>query len=79
MGYNSASSRNLFVWSAVFLPKWNDIQKMYKNYQNPVKSNWFLGYFQRLFNGVDNFFFIYLVMGQEFKKKDFHALKMRSY
>ena len=29
---------NLLVWSAVFQPKWNDIQKTFKNYQNPVKS-----------------------------------------
>ena len=41
---------SLFVWSAVFQPKWNDIQKTYKNYQNPVKSCWFLEYFQSLFN-----------------------------
>ena len=33
-----------------FQPKWNDIQKSYKNYQNPLKSYWFLGYFQSLFN-----------------------------
>ena len=46
------SSRNyiLLVWSAVFQPKWNDIQKSYKNYQNPLKSYCFLGYFQSLFN-----------------------------
>ena len=29
---------NQFVWSDVFQPKWNDIQKTFKNYQNPVKS-----------------------------------------
>ena len=29
---------NLFVWSAVFQPKLNDIKKTNKNYQNPVKS-----------------------------------------
>ena len=46
------SSRNykLFVWSAVFQPKWNDIKKTYKNYQNPLKSYCFSGYFQSLFN-----------------------------
>ena len=45
-------SRNydLFVRSAVFQPKWNDVQKTYKNHQNPVKSYCFLGYFQSLFN-----------------------------
>ena len=41
---------NLFVWSAVFQQKRNDIQKTYKNHQNPVKSYFFLGYFQSLFN-----------------------------
>jgi hypothetical protein len=41
---------NLFVWFAVFQPKWNDIQKTYKNYQNLVKSYCFLEYFQSLFN-----------------------------
>ena len=41
---------NLFVRSAVFQPKWNDVQKTYKNHQNPVKSYYFLGYFQSLFN-----------------------------
>jgi hypothetical protein len=41
---------NLFVWFAVFQPKWNDIQKTYKNYQNPLKSYCFLEYFQSLFN-----------------------------
>jgi hypothetical protein len=35
-----------------FLPKWNDIQKSYKNYQNPLKSYFFGGYFQSLFNFV---------------------------
>ena len=45
-----AQGTNLFVWSAVFRPKQNDIQKTYKNYQNPVKSYCFLGYFQSLFN-----------------------------
>jgi hypothetical protein len=34
----------------VFQPKWDDIQKIYKNYQNLVKSYCFLGYFQSLFN-----------------------------
>ena len=46
----SLRNYNLFVWSAVFQPKWNDIQKSYKNYQNPLKSYCFLGYFQSLFN-----------------------------
>ena len=46
----SSRNYNLFVWSAVFQPKWNDIQKSYKNYQNPWKSYCFLGYFQSLFN-----------------------------
>ena len=46
----SSRNYNLFVWSAVFQPKWNDIQKSYKNYQNPVKSYCFLGYYQSLFN-----------------------------
>ena len=32
---------NLFVRSAVFQPKWNAVQKTYKNHQNPVKSHWF--------------------------------------
>ena len=41
---------NLFVWSTVFQPKWNDIKKTYKNYQNPAKSYCFLGYYQSLFN-----------------------------
>ena len=41
---------NLFGRSAVFQPKWNDIQNTYKNHQNPVKSYCFLGYFQSLFN-----------------------------
>ena len=40
---------NLFVRPAVFQPKSNDIQKTYKNHQNPVKSYCFLGYFQSLF------------------------------
>ena len=39
---------NLFVWSTVFQPKWNDIQKSYRNYQDSLKS--FLGYFLSLFN-----------------------------
>ena len=43
-------NNNLFVKSAVFQPKWNDIQKTYKNHQNPVKSYCFLGYFQSWFN-----------------------------
>ena len=34
----SSRNYNLFVWSAVFQPKWNDIKKTYKNCQNPVKS-----------------------------------------
>ena len=34
----SSRNYNLFVWSAVFQPKWNASQKTYKNYQNPVKS-----------------------------------------
>ena len=46
----SSRNYNLFVWSAVFQPKWNDIQKDYKNYQNPLKNHCFLGYFQSLFN-----------------------------
>ena len=46
----SSRNYNLFVWSAVFQPKLNDIQKGYKNYQNPLKSHCFLGYFQSLFN-----------------------------
>ena len=46
----SSRNYNLFVWSAVFQPKWNDIKKTYKNYQNPVKSYYFLGYYQSLFN-----------------------------
>ena len=46
----SSRNYNLFVWSAVFQPKWNDIKKTYKNYQNPVKSYCFLGYYQSLFN-----------------------------
>ena len=48
--WTSSRNYNLFVWSAVFQPKWNDIQKSYKNYQNPLKSYCFLGYFQSLFN-----------------------------
>ena len=40
----------LFVWSAVFQPKQNNIQKTYKNHQNPLKSYCFGGYFQSLFN-----------------------------
>ena len=35
---SSSRNYNLFVWSAVFQPKCNDIQKSYKNYQNPLKS-----------------------------------------
>ena len=46
----SSRNYNLFVWSAVFQPKRNDIEKTYKNYQNTVKSYCFLGYFQSLFN-----------------------------
>ena len=41
---------NLFVWFAAFQPKWNDIQKSYKSYKNPLKSYCSLGYFQSLFN-----------------------------
>ena len=41
---------NLFVRSTVFQSKWNDVQKTYKNHQNPVKSYCVLGYFQSLFN-----------------------------
>ena len=41
MGTRS-SNNNLFVRSAVFQPKWNDIQKTYKNHQNPVESYCFL-------------------------------------
>ena len=43
-------NNNLFVKSAVFQSKWNDVQKTYKNHQNPVKSYCFLGYFQSWFN-----------------------------
>ena len=43
--WKSSRNYNLFVWSAVFQPKWNDIQKSYKNYQNPVKSYCFFGIF----------------------------------
>ena len=46
----SSRNYNLFVWFDVFSAKWNDIQKSYKNYQNPLKSYCFLGYFQSLFN-----------------------------
>ena len=46
----SSRNYNLFVWSAVFQPKWNDIRKSYKNYQNTLKSYRFLAYFQSLFN-----------------------------
>ena len=41
----SSRNYNLFVWSAVFQPKWNDIQKSYKNYQNPLKRYCFFGIF----------------------------------
>ena len=37
----SSRDYNLFVWSTVFQPKWNDIQKTYKTYQNPVKNTVF--------------------------------------
>ena len=47
---SSSRNYNLFVWSAVFQPKWNNIQKTYKNHQNPLKSYCFLGYLQSLFN-----------------------------
>ena len=43
---------NLFVWFAVFQPKWNNIQKTYKNHQNPLKNYCFGGHFQSLFNFV---------------------------
>ena len=46
----SSRNYNLFVGPAVFQPKCNDIQKTYKNHQNPMKSYCFLGYFQSLFN-----------------------------
>jgi hypothetical protein len=46
----SSRNYNLFIWFVVFQPKWNDIQKSYKNYQNPLKSYCFLEYFQSLFN-----------------------------
>ena len=36
----------LFVWSAVFQPKQNNIQKTYKNHQNPLKSYCFLDIFR---------------------------------
>ena len=36
---------NQFVWSDVFQPKWNDIKKTFKNYQNPVKSYYCVRYF----------------------------------
>ena len=48
----SSRNYNLFFWSVVFQPKWNDIQKSYKNYQNPLKSYCFLGYIQKRFNFV---------------------------
>ena len=48
--WKSPRNYNLFVWSAVFQPKWNDIRKSYKNYQNTLKSYRFLAYFQSLFN-----------------------------
>ena len=48
--WKSSRNYNLFVWSAVFQPKWNDIQKSYKNHQNPLKSYCFLVYFQSLLN-----------------------------
>ena len=42
------SSRNyICLFGPLF---WNDTQKGYKNYQNPLKSHCFLGYFQSLFN-----------------------------
>ena len=46
----SSRDYNLFVWFAVFQPKWNYIKKTYKYYQTPVKSYWFWGYYQSLFN-----------------------------
>ena len=48
----SLRNYNLFVWSAVFQPKLNDIQKTYKNYQNPLKNYCFLKkkYYPSLFN-----------------------------
>ena len=48
--WTSSRNYNLFVWCAVFQPKWNAIQKSYKNYQNPLKSYCFSGCFQSLFN-----------------------------
>ena len=46
----SPRNYNLYVWSAVFQPKWSNIEKSYKNHQNSLKSYCFLGYFQSLFN-----------------------------
>ena len=40
----------MFVWFAVVPTKWNNIQKTYKNHQNPLKSYCFLGYFFSWFN-----------------------------
>ena len=38
LGYPEKSTSlrnyNLFVWSAVFQPKWSNIEKTYKNHQN---------------------------------------------
>ena len=46
----SSRNYNLFVWSAVFQPKWSNIEERYKNHQNSLKSCCFLGYFQSFFN-----------------------------
>ena len=46
----SSRNYNLLVCSAAFQPKWNDIKKIYKIYQNPVKSYCFLEHYQSLFN-----------------------------
>ena len=46
----SSRNYNLFVWFAVFQPKWSNIEKSYTNHQNSLKSYCFLGYFQSLFN-----------------------------
>ena len=43
----SSRNYNLFVRSDVFQPKWNDIRKNIKKYQNPVKSYCFFGCFQQ--------------------------------
>ena len=38
--------KELSFWSAVFPPKWSNIEKMYKSHQNPLISYCFWGYFQ---------------------------------